>query len=209
MKNKILLSTIAALLVLMLSACQGTDVIANYGIKSFDEVAVIMSESISKDDNGYTIHSPNNMESFSFGEKLNLKFDITPFINAGLDATKLGGNIVVQDDAFIIISEGNSVNETSVSSAFEKLIRSNRDALEYHTDHDIYEFMLGNGNAFRWAKNINTNERDVVFVLNPAPFIDAGLNPESLEGWKFARVKIMENAKTIEVDKLLKVYNIK
>lgn len=208
MKNKILLLTMATLLISTLSACQATDVIANYGIKSFEQIVTTAPENVVEEDIGYTIYSPNKTESFTFGEKLYLEFDVTPFTSAGLETSKLNGEFSIKGDKLIVASDGKGVNETDVNVAFEKLIRDNRDRLEYHTDHDIYELMLGNGNAFRWAKDITTNERDVVFVLNPAPFIDAGLDPASLDGWRFAKVKLMENGKTVEVDRLLRVYNI-
>jgi hypothetical protein len=62
---------------------------------------------------------------------------------------------------------------------------------------------------FEWAKNLDTNDKDMVFVLNPSPFIAAGINPEKIEGWAFAKVTVDdENGKPIEVDKFLKPFNL-
>lgn len=204
MKNILLLSLLTVAL-FALSACQTTDVVANYAIKSFDEIAPVLGDKIVKNDGNVIVISPNDTESFSFGDEPKLSLSIAPFIAAGLDTSKLPNEILATNTELIIPIENASVAEPT----FEKLIRENRNSFEYHTDHDIYELNLGNGNAFRWAKDISTNERDVVFVLNPEPFISAGLDPEKLEGWKFTKVKVMENGKTVEVDKLLKVYNIR
>lgn len=204
MKKTILLCLLSTAL-FALSACQATDVVANYAIKSFDEITPVLADKILKSDKNVTIISPSDTERFVFGSEPKLSFSIAPFIAAGLDITKLPSEIIATDTEIVIAVQNSSVTNPT----FEKLIRENRNSLEYHTDHDIYELLLGNGNAFRWAKDINSNERDIVFVLNPEPLIAAGLDPEKLDGWKFTKVKVMEDGKTIEVDKLLKVNNIK
>ncbi len=204
MKKKILLCLFTSAL-FALSACSATDVVANYGIKSFDEITTELSDKIVAKGGNVTIISPNDTESFSFGNEPKITLSIAPFVSAGLDTSKLPSGIMATNAELIIAVKNANVAEAT----FERLIRENRSSLEYHTDHDIYELMLGNGNAFRWAKDINTNERDMVFLLNPEPFIAAGLDPEKVDGWKFTKVNVMENGKTVTVDKLLKAYNIK
>jgi hypothetical protein len=62
---------------------------------------------------------------------------------------------------------------------------------------------------FEWAKDMSTNDKDIVFVLNPEPFIKAGVDPNKIEGWAFAKVTVDDaNGKPIEVDKILKPFNI-
>ncbi len=61
-----------------------------------------------------------------------------------------------------------------------------------------------------WAKDIKTNDKDIVFVLNPQHFIDAGVDSTKVAGWVFAKVEIKDdNGKTELVDKLLKPYDFK
>lgn len=43
---------------------------------------------------------------------------------------------------------------------------------------------------------------DIVFVLNPQMFIDAGVNPQEVEGWVFAKVELW-----IRTAKKLKLIN--
>jgi hypothetical protein len=75
---------------------------------------------------------------------------------------------------------------------------------------DHYGISLGNGNMFEWAKDMTTNDKDIVFVLNPDPFITAGLDPNRVEGWVYAKVTVDdENGKPIQVDRLLKPFNLR
>lgn len=185
--------------------CQASDVVANYGIKSWQELQLNMVDQVIINEQSITIMSPTDTEQFIYGDESKLHIDKAVFIEAGLDITKLTNEVRLIDEQLVIeLTLSYSVNPT-----FEKLIRDNRDSLDYHPDHDIYELMLGGGNSLRWAKDIATNERDLVFVLNPEPFILAGLDPEKLEGWKYTKVQIMEHGKTKEVERLLKIYNIK
>jgi hypothetical protein len=63
---------------------------------------------------------------------------------------------------------------------------------------------------FEWAKDMSANDKDIVFVLNPKPFIDAGVDPDRVEGWVFARVTVDdESGKPVELDKFLKPFNLR
>lgn len=47
-------------------------------------------------------------------------------------------------------------------------------------------------------------------LLNPEAFINAGVDPSKVEGWVFAKVPVKDdNGKEIEVDKLLKPFDLK
>jgi hypothetical protein len=57
---------------------------------------------------------------------------------------------------------------------------------------------------------MSKNDKDIVWVLNPEPFIAAGVDPGKIQGWVFAKVETKDDAgKTILVDRLLKPFNIK
>lgn len=93
---------------------------------------------------------------------------------------------------------------------FKKIVETHRDSIGYHEKLDHYGVALGNGNMFEWAKDINTNDKDIVFVLNPQPFIEAGVDPSKVEGWAFAKVEVKdEQGKAVEVDKFLKPFDLK
>ncbi len=210
MKSKIVSLSIATLLIASLTACAQTDVVATTAVKSFDAVLGADSSKVVSDENeGYTLLSPESTESFSFGASISIAFEVAPFEDAGLDKTKLPDYIAVDGEKLIISMENTQFSkESSANTAFEKLVTNNREAIGYHAALDHYGVALGNGNMFEWAKDITTNDKDMVFVLNPQPFIDAGVDVEKVEGWVFAKVETMEGAKKIEVDKLLKPYNL-
>lgn len=79
-----------------------------------------------------------------------------------------------------------------------------REKIGYHGEMDHYNIDFGGGNMFEWAKDIAANDKDIVFVLNPGPFIAAGVDVNNIEGWAFAKVKTMDG----EIDKLLKPFNL-
>lgn len=211
MKNKFIVITVAVLMLFTLAACSQTDVIANTAIESFDSVLNVDADKLSSNENGYLLNSPNDKERFAFGETISISFELTPFSNAGLDISRLPDYIVPDGENLLISMENKGyAKETSADNTFKKLVKNNRDAIGYHPALDHYGVALGNGNMFEWAKDVTTNEKDIVFVLNPQPFIDAGADVENIDGWIFAKVEMMDDSgKKIEVDKLLKPYNIK
>ncbi|MBN2876335.1 MAG: hypothetical protein JXL85_01655, partial [Bacilli bacterium] len=83
------------------------------------------------------------------------------------------------------------------------------DLVGYHAALDHYGLSLQDGNVFEWAADVNTNDKDIVFVLNPQTLIDAGANVEAVEAWIFAEVEIMNADGTMKmVPKLLKPFDL-
>lgn len=60
-----------------------------------------------------------------------------------------------------------------------------------------------------WAKDFTAGDKDMVFVLDPAPLEAAGLKPEAVQGWAYAQIQTMDayGAK-ISVMRLLKPFNL-
>lgn len=150
---------------------------------------------------------------FSFTNPYDYKMEIdaTPFIIAGLDTTLLPEGVFVDNKivfGYDLGSEG--VNVQDVVPAFEAVFNLDSSLVGYHAALDHYGLSLGNGNVLEWAKDFTTNDKDIVFVLNPQIFVDAGVNPESIEGWVFAEVEVMDEAgKMMMVEKLLKPFDVK
>ena len=89
-------------------------------------------------------------------------------------------------------------------------MKTQRQRIGYHKKLDHYGIKLGGGNTVEWAKDISKNDKDIVWALNPAPFIAAGLNPAKVQGWLFAKVESKDaKGKTLVEDKLLKPFNLK
>lgn len=147
-----------------------------------------------------------------------VEFDATPFINAGLDVAKLPAGHYIYNKATGKITmpyeygkdKFGADAKKSVLNTFKQLVKTHRDLIGYHEKLDHYGIALGDGNMFEWAKNMNTNDKDMVFVLNPKPLIDASVDTKKIKEWVFGKVQIKDkDGKPMIVDKFLKPFNVK
>ncbi|PKM93699.1 MAG: hypothetical protein CVU84_14040 [Firmicutes bacterium HGW-Firmicutes-1] len=223
MKNKMILIVILIATAITFSACKDTDVVGKVSITSFEAVLNQNPDNIKSDDttNSWALTSATG-ERFIWSKDFSnegtpdamLEFDAQPFLDAGLDINKLPAEMV-SGNKIIYTSELGGDKFTYKGDAtpietYKQIVKTNRDVIGYHANLDHYGIALGNGNMFEWAKDMSTNDKDIVFVLNPQPFIDAGVAPEKVEGWVFAKVEMMdENGKSMETDKFLKPFDLK
>lgn len=148
-------------------------------------------------------------QSFTADQDVIMSVDATPFINAGLDVSKLPVGLFVDGRLnYVTLLEGSNVY-TNVNEAFADIVSLNPELVGYHAALDHYGLSLQDGNVFEWASDVNTNDKDIVFVLNPQTLIDAGANVEAVEGWLFAEVEIMQADGSMKmVAKLLKPFEL-
>jgi hypothetical protein len=223
MKKKIILAGTALLFLVVLSGCQQTDVVGKTSITSFDAVLQAIPNQIVEDEinGGWALSAPDGTARFIWSKDYSsstphdvmLEVAAEPFIEAGLDVTKLPAGMLVDDKIMVGTMLGDEKltysGEVTALASYEQIVNLKRDHIKYHTALDHYGVDLGDGNMFEWAKDLSTNDKDIVFVLNPQIFIDAGVDPEKVEGWVFAKVSTEdEDKKPIEVDKFLKPFNI-
>jgi hypothetical protein len=215
---------VSALFVLLGASCENLDVVGKASIDSFDKVLRARPQAITADamNGGWSLTSPDNEARFIWSRNyaesplhdVMLEFNAAPFIAAGLDAAKLPDTIAVYDGKIMLGGKlGQEVlkysGEATPLSSYEQIVKLKRSALGYHGAADHYNINLSDGNLFEWAKDMSTNDKDIVFVLNPEPFIKAGADPNKIAGWAFAKVTVDdENRKPIEVDKLLKPFDL-
>jgi hypothetical protein len=232
-----IVSAIAAALSLGLAGCGATDVVAKVANSSFKAVAQASGDRVSwsQEDESWALASPAGDElllssdfsrnagagSMADMEKpdAEFSFDVAPFIAAGLDLAKLpmaeGIRYEIEGDRFMYHFELGSDKfpadaRKSLEAAFAEIVRTQRPRIGYHEKLDHYGLKLGNGNMFEWAKDISKNDKDIVWVLNPEPFIAAGVDPAKIQGWAYAKVETKDEAgKTIFVDKLLKPFDLR
>lgn len=221
MKRKlVVLIALALPLASLLTACSQLDLVGKESVNSFDKMTKAAAANVSVDQtfNGWDINAPDKKAKFIIASDFSkspmhdvmLEADLQPFINAGLDVTKLPEDMIVNN----VLHVGTKLSTKAFAAktpqeAFEQAVKVSRDSVKYHKDLDHYGLALGNGNMFEWAKDVATNSKDIVFVLNPQPFIDAGVDPNKVDGWVFAKVKVTdENGKDVLVDKLLKPFNL-
>ncbi len=223
-KRMILLATTLSA-VLVFTGCQATDVVGKVAVTSFEQVLNTASDKVTFDNekNSWSLESPAGDE-FKWSKDFSatdtdgiIEFDGAPFIDAGLDVAKLPDGYVY-DQASDRLSLNFEIGdekfdysgEATALDTFKKIVEKRRDIVGYHEALDHYGMALGNGNMFEWAKDMSTNDKDIVFVLNPQPFIDAGVDPAKVEGWAFAKVEMKEkDGKIVQVDKLLKPFDLK
>lgn len=210
---------------LFLAGCQATDVVGKVAVTSFNALLDKIPGQITDDTaNNYWILTSPAGDQFKWskdfsGENPDLvvEFDAEPFLKAGLNPEKLPAsqyqydqttNTIVMPYEFGQDQFKYSGTPTALDS-FKKIVETHRDRIGYHETLDHYGIGLGDGNMFEWAKDLTENDKDIVFVLNPQPWIDAGVDPTQIEGWAFAKVEVKnEQGKPEQVDKILRPFNL-
>ncbi|MDR1586300.1 MAG: hypothetical protein LBS57_02455 [Treponema sp.] len=215
---------LAALLVLALSSCGNLDVVGKDSIVSFDKVLKQIPRAVGPDEmnGGWSLTAPDNEARFIWSKNyaesplhdVMLEFNAAPFIEAGLDPNRLPENFAFYEGKIMVGTKlGQDVlkynGEATPLASYEQIVKLKRSAIGYHGALDHYGVNLGDGNLFEWAKDMNANDKDIVFVLNPEPFINAGTDPDRVAGWAFAKVTVDDaDGKPVQVDKLLKPFNL-
>ena len=204
MKNFLIITL--AVMATSLAACAQLDVVGKDSARAFEEVLTVISAE--SEDYEWEIFAPDGGAIFlwnAYGGALNV--DLKPFIDAGLDVTKLK-DVFENDLGTRWLADGNIETPgddiTTPIDEYKSIVKNKRKLIGYHIALDHYNIDLGGGNMFEWAKDMTTNDKDIVFVLNPEPFINAGASPNAIEGWTFAKVPT-DNG---EVDKLLKPFDL-
>jgi hypothetical protein len=216
------LIVIGAVLVFV-SACSQLDVVGKESKKSFGAVLDALSGRIGLDEmtGGWTLPAPDGGAEFiwvpdyskSALHDVMLVFPAEPFVEAGLDVEKLPENFTLAGDKIMVgVKLGSEAvkykGDPTPLASYEKLVDLKRSSIGYHGALDHYNVDVGGGNMFEWAKDMSSNDKDIVFVLNPEPFIAAGVDPGRVKGWTFTKVPVDVNGKPVELDKFLKPFDL-
>lgn len=240
MKNNIKLITVlgiavvavAAILIAILKTAGGNlDVVGKDSSASFEKVLTASGSKVTsdKDNAGWSLDAPDGSVRFIWSEDYSksplhdvmLELDAEPFLNAGLDTSKLPEYYAAYDGMLMVGTKLGSdkltyQGEPTPLAAYEQIVSKYRYSVGYHTALDHYNVSLGNGNMFEWAKDMQTNsvtkesqDKDIVFVLNPEPLIAAGVDPEQVKGWIYTTVSVEIDGKATDIYKFLKPFNLK
>jgi hypothetical protein len=220
----VIFTGLTVLLFLPLS-CGKLDVVGKDSVRSFQALLETVPGGAASDEayGGWTLAAPDKSARFVWSRNyaesplgdVMIIFDAAPFTGAGLDTAKLPENITLSGGKIIVgkklgREELRYAGEPGPLASYEQIVSLKRNSIGYHGALDHYGVNLGDGNLFEWAKDMETNDKDMVFVLNPEPFIRAGLDPGKAEGWVFAKVPADdENGKPVEADKLLKAFDLR
>lgn len=225
MKKMMIVVAVLAL-VLALAGCQSADVVGKVAVTSFESVLNVSGDKVTADEvnGGWSLESEGG-ERFVWSQDFSveknpdvmMELDATPFLDAGLDPAKLDKETYLYDSGTKILMVHSELGADAFTysgdptplDSFKKIVEVSRESIGYHEKLDHYGVAFGNGNMFEWAKDMATNDKDIVFVLNPQPFIDAGVDPANVKEWVFAEVEVKNEAGKDElVEKFLKPYNL-
>lgn len=185
-------------LLIIIAGCTSTDVVKREAQSSFEEIlAVDTVESSVMDGYAHIIiadgyHFDLSLNPQSTSEDVIMAVMAMPFLDAGLDITKLPSNMRIKDDMLLITYEGIKGSMTyDAKGQMNSLLTNNRTLLGYHAELDHFGIALGD-HKFEWAKNMATNDKDAVFILSADVLRLAGVNVEAVEGWLFTTMDGMD-----------------
>lgn len=219
--RKYLLFGIMTITAVLFTACQKLDVIGNGSVKSLEAILTKASDKVSESDNYWSLTAPDGSADFYWSKDFSatdydayVSVDAKPFLNAGLNFELLPKEVLVKDQKLIFgmdFGTDNYTYEDSITptTSYEQFVTLKRSHISHHGEADHYGIDLGNGNKFEWARDLNENDKDIVFVLDPQVLIEAGVNPNEVQGWIYTIVKTMDmDGSTTEVHKFLKPFDI-
>lgn len=216
MKKSISIAITLVLAISILSGCSAADVVLKYSPESFDKILKEFSDLVT--DTTTTDHYYNLTVDGDTVLKVSHDYDLTgandieivtplkPFVDAGLDVSKLTAGYLVEGDNFVLTADygkGNGMQDNVTDSLFES-VKFERKMLTYHEELDHYGIKLLNG-KFEYAKDYSTNDKDLVFVIAAKPLADIGVDVQNIEGWVF---KTMKEPDGSDMDVLLKPYDL-
>ncbi|MDR3239693.1 MAG: hypothetical protein LBT44_06350 [Clostridiales bacterium] len=209
----VVLAALCVIIMSFFSACDALDVVGKDSIRSFGDLL----QALPAEDAGdtWSLTAPDEAAGFFWnGETAFIEVNALPFIDAGLDSSRLPS---FADDklVFRVNFPGTGQGKSEPLEDYRQIVKTGRSSMNYHAAMDHFGVMLGGGNMFEWSKNLVVNtidgdvqEKDMVFVLNPEPLIGAGVDPARVEGWVYTQVPVEQNGKMIDVYKFLKPFNL-
>ncbi|MDP2814420.1 MAG: hypothetical protein Q8N92_08225, partial [Erysipelotrichaceae bacterium] len=177
---------LALALLVFIAGCTSTDVVKREAQTSFEEILAVDSVESSVVD-GYAhiiitegYHFDLSLNPQSTTEDVIMAVMAMPFLDAGLDITKLPANMRIKDDMLLITYDGLKGTMTyDAKGQMDSLLTNNRDLLAYHAELDHFGIALGD-HKFEWAKNMATNDKDAVFILSADVMRLAGVDVEAV-----------------------------
>jgi hypothetical protein len=216
--RKIVIFTLTALIVTgaLLAGCSGADVVLNYSPGSLDKLQQAAPQIVT--DNTLTDHyyyvtvdgettlKVSHDYSMTGDEDIVIQTPLQPFLDAGLDISKLGTGYSTDADMLYVTAgygDGTGQQKTLTDSMFQS-VKYDRKVLTYHQALDHYGIKLPGG-KIEWAKDYTKNDKDLVFVIAAKPLADIGVDVQNIAGWTF---KTMQDESGKDVDVLLKPYDL-
>ncbi len=221
--KKVWMILLSLALLLSLPGCAQLDVIGNQAVRSFEAVLAALPGQVAFDEaaGGFSLAAPDGSARLLWGMRataetpyhMMMELDAEPFVAAGLDVASLPEGMALGGKLRVGVRLGDEEpafsTDTPPMEAFRLIREKYRDRINYHAEMDHFGLLLGQGNLFEWAKDLETNDKDIVFALDPQLLMEAGVAPEKVEGWVYAKVKVeAASGQMVEVYKFLKPFAI-
>ncbi|MDR1579832.1 MAG: hypothetical protein LBS35_05705 [Synergistaceae bacterium] len=209
-------------------AAFNTDLVGQTAISSFGEMigALEFPPAADEMDKVWVLTDPDGDAAFWWRREAKpgrmfdvyLCFDAEPFVKAGLDLNKLPGDMkgMLDDRGKLMVGKKLSnkpleySGEITPLASFEQIVKLDRESVGYHAALDHYGVTVADGFLFEWAKDMSKNDKDIVFVVDPKIFIDAGVDPSKVEGWAYDKVPLEDaRGRKFEAYKFLKPFDLK
>lgn len=217
-----LLALLAAAALSAFTVTGALDIIGRWSVPAFEAILEAMPENLSEEPvyGGWGINVQGSSAKFIFrsatavkeGYDLAFVLDAAPFIAAGADIARLAGASISEGKIYLGTDLTDAINGSEASGpvdVYRAILSANRSGIKYHAEMGHFGISLGGGNMFEWAKDPGSNRLDVVFVLNPEPFKEAGADINSIEGWALAKVTVMDElGRMVPVDRLVKAADL-
>ncbi len=178
----------ALALALLLSGCYPLDAERRDAVRAFGEVLeALPPEGDGRADSGYwSITAPDGSARFEWdNQNIDMFVDTRAFNVPGREGIDFATGLIFFAPAFNMLNMG--VQPTAIRQ-FEKDAGFVRDYIAYDAQTDRYGIELSGGQSrFEWARDMETNENDIVFALYANSLIAQGLDPLQVEGWEYDR----------------------
>jgi hypothetical protein len=148
-----------------------------------------------------------------------------PLVKAGLDVKKLDKNVWLYEPAAKddkgndlpnrLIKPYNVSDKKQASNGSEdsmrRLLKEDNKMVSYHKEQQHFSLQLGKGNQVQWTEKLGLNNADMIFALEAAPLVKAGLDIDKLEGsgWVFKEASKDDDGMGATPDQIVKIYDIK
>ena len=217
--KKVLFIVLAMSLILV--SCDRLDVIKNHSLKSFTDISVSMPESVFFDPENscWVVSAPDKSARFMLQQQersiaLVLEFAAEDFLGAGLSVDNLPREVTYhpQRHTLSIYENISAVDdlptEAGILAVIESVINADRRRFGYHSFGDHYGIEIGAGNFFMWARDRESNQNTVAFMLSAGMFSESAVKLENIKGWRVATIDAHEGKKTVQAKRLVKSYKI-
>ncbi len=200
---------------LLLTGCAALDVVLAHSRTSLDDLLAAYPALLGEDASGrYERVSVDGETALlvsrdfaaSGAYDILIETPLKPFLDAGLDETKLSNGFRADGGLLYLSADfgGSAGKNAGVSGAIVDAAGFAPMALSFHASLGHFGLSLGGG-KFEWAQDYQTNDKDIVFVLDVAALTALGVDAANVSGWT---LMTMQDDAGKDFDVLLKPYSL-